>query len=248
MTARTNDQSVREESAGQAVARRQRAWPRWVLVATAVLAVIGFYALGLHRYFDWAYVRSHLDVWQSQVQQHLLPALLLFFLVYLAATALSLPVAAVLTLLAGALFGRWLGTGVVSLASTLGATLAFLGSRYLFRDFVQRHFGKRLHALNEGAAKDGAYYLFTLRLVPICPFVLVNLGMGLTPVRVWTFFWVSLLGMLPGTFLYVNAGKALAGIDSSGDILSPGVLVSLVLVGIVPLAIRKLIPFHRQRV
>jgi uncharacterized membrane protein YdjX (TVP38/TMEM64 family) len=240
VAAEPSARAVREEPADKAAGQSRFSWPRWALAASLILA-FGFYALALHRYFEWEYARSHLDIWQAQVQQHLLLALLLVFGVYLAATALSLPVAAVLTLLAGALFGRWLGTGVVSLASTLGATLAFLGSRYLFRDWVQRHFGERLHVLNEGVAKDGAYYLFTLRLVPAFPFFLVNLGMGLTPLRVRTFFWVSLLGMLPGTFLYVNAGKALGSIDSARDILSPGVLVSLALLGVVPLAIRKLV-------
>jgi hypothetical protein len=116
-----------------------------------------------------------------------------------------------------------------------------LCSRYLFRDFVQRRFGQRLQALNEGVERDGAYYLFTLRLVPLFPFFLINLGMGLTRMRVWTFFWVSLLGMLPGTFLYVNAGRELARIDSPSDVLSWPLLVSLALLGIVPLVFRKLV-------
>src|SRR5262249_50072969 len=157
---------------------------------------------------------------RAQVDEHLLLAVLIFFLVYVAMTALSLPAAAVLTVLAGALFGRWLGTGVVSLASTLGATLAFLSSRYLFRDWVQRRYPDRLRPINEGVAKDGAFSLFTLRLVPVVPFFLINLGMGLTPMRVTTFALVSWLGMLLGTFLYVNAGTALASIDSPKDILS----------------------------
>jgi len=237
-------QSFREEFAERPVVSQRPSWPRWALLAAVALGFAGFYVLGLHRYFDWDYVRTHLDVWQSQVQQQLLLALVVFFLVYLAAAALSLPVAAVMTLLAGALFGRWLGTGVVSLASTLGASLAFLGSRYLFRDFVQRRFGKRLQSLNEGVKKDGAYYLFTLRLVPAFPFFLVNLGMGLAPMRLRTFFLVSLLGMMPGTFLYVNAGKVLANIDSPRDILSPAVLFSLALLGILPLVIRKMIQWQ----
>jgi uncharacterized membrane protein YdjX (TVP38/TMEM64 family) len=240
----SNRTAVVEKPADEAVDRRRFSWPRWTLAAIVVLAVVGLYALGLHRSFDSDYTRLHLTIWQAQVQQHLLLALLLFFVVYLAATALSRPVAVVLTLLAGALFGRWLGTGVVSLTSTLGATLAFCGSRYLFRDRVQRRMGERLRLLNERVAKDGAYYLFTVRLVSAFPFFAINLGMGLTPTRAGTFFAVSLLAMLPGTFLYVNAGKVLAGIDSPGDILSAGVLVSLALLGVVPLAIRKLIQWQ----
>jgi uncharacterized membrane protein YdjX (TVP38/TMEM64 family) len=218
--------------------------PRLLLVAGLALAVAAFYLFGLDRYLSWEYLRTHLDLLQHQVREHLLPALLLFFVVYTAVTALSLPAAAVLTLVAGALFGRWLGTGVVSLASTTGATLAFLTSRYVLRDFVQRRYAARLRGLNEGVEKDGAYYLFTLRLVPVFPFFLVNLGMGLTPIRLRTYVWVSWLGMLAGTFLYVNAGQELGRIDSSGDVFSPAVLVSFALLGIVPLVIRKLIQWR----
>src|SRR5262249_29752126 len=197
--------------------------------------------LGVHRYFSWDFVRSDLGAWQAQVRDNLALALLVFFLVYVAVTALSLPAAALLTMVAGALFGRWLGTGVVSIASTLGATLAFLSSRYALRDWVQRKFGDRLGPLNRGVERDGAYYLFTLRLVPALPFFLINLGLGLTPMRVTPFAAVSWLGMLLGTFLYVNAGTELATLDSPEDLLSWTVLGSLALLGIVPLAVRKLV-------
>jgi uncharacterized membrane protein YdjX (TVP38/TMEM64 family) len=213
-------------------------WSRWALAAVLVAAILAFYVLGLPRYLSWDYLRENLDVLLLQVQEHLLLALLLFFLLYTAVTALSLPAATVLTLAAGALFGRWLGTGVVSLASTLGATLAFLASRYLFRDWVQRRFGARLETINRGVEQDGAFYLFTIRLVPLFPFFLVNLGMGLTRMRLRTFVWVSWLGMLPGTFLYVNAGRELGRIDSPGEVLSLSVIVSLALLGIVPLLLR----------
>jgi uncharacterized membrane protein YdjX (TVP38/TMEM64 family) len=240
VTEKERDQ-VQQKPASRWSTSVRQAWPRWALAALLVLAVGGFYALGLHRYFAWDSFRSHLDIWQAGVRQHLLLAVLVFFLAYLAATALSLPVAAVLTLAAGALFGRWFGTAVVSIASTLGATLAFISSRYLFRRWVQRRFQSRLERIYEGVEKDGAYYLFTLRLVPVVPFFLINLGMGLTRMRAWTFAWVSLLGMLPGTFLYVNAGTELARIDSPTDVLSLPVLISLALLGLVPLGLRKLI-------
>ncbi len=222
-----------------------RSWPRWALAAALVLAVGGFYGLGLHRYVAWDYLRSHLDQLRTDVAQHLLLALLLFFAAYAAVTALSLPVATALGLIAGALFGRWLGTAVVSLAATLGATVAFLGSRYLLRDWVGRRFGDRLAAVNRGVERDGAYYLLTLRLVPAFPFFVVNLVMGLTPMRAWTFAWVSLLGMLPGTFLYVNAGTELSHIDSPRGILSPGLWLALALLGVVPLVLRQLVRWRR---
>src|SRR5262249_40037385 len=159
----------------------------------------------------------------------------LFFVVYVTGTGLSLPVAVWLSLLAGYLFGRWLGTSVVILAATCGATLAFLSSRYLFRDAVQRRFGTRLRVINEGVMRDGAFYLFALRLVPVVPFFLINLGMGLTTMRVWTFAWVSLVGMLPGTFTYVNAGGALRDLQKPSDILSGNVVLALALLGLLPL-------------
>jgi uncharacterized membrane protein YdjX (TVP38/TMEM64 family) len=161
-----------------------------------------------------------------------------FFTAYVAVTALSLPAATVLSLAAGVLFGRWVGTAVVLLAATLGATLAFLSSRYLLRDWVRRRSGARLEAVNRGVERDGAFYLLTLRLVPAFPFFLVNLAMGLTPMRAWTFAWVSLVGMLPATFLYVHTAATLEGVHSPREILSPGVLLSLALLGVVPLALR----------
>ncbi len=217
---------------------------RWFLFAAIVLLLVLFYALGLHRYVAWETIRANLESWQRQVRANLLVALLVFFLGYTVITALSLPAAAALTMLAGALFGRWLGTGLVSLAATSGATLAFLLSRYLLHDWVQQRFGKRLEPINSGVARDGGYYLFTLRLIPAIPFFLINLGMALTPMRVGTFALVSWAGMLMGTFLYVNAGTALATLDSPSDVLSPGIIASLAALGVVPLLIRKLLQWQ----
>jgi uncharacterized membrane protein YdjX (TVP38/TMEM64 family) len=153
-------------------------------------------------------------------------AALLFLLVYVVATALSLPGAALLTLVAGAVFGLLWGTVLVSIASTIGATLAFLMARFLMRDWVQGRFGEKIRTMNQRIEKDGAFYLFTLRLVPVFPFFVINLAMGLTPIRTWTFFWVSQVGMLAGTLVYVNAGTQLAQIDSLQGILSPALLAS----------------------
>jgi pyruvate/2-oxoglutarate dehydrogenase complex dihydrolipoamide dehydrogenase (E3) component/uncharacterized membrane protein YdjX (TVP38/TMEM64 family) len=157
-----------------------------------------------------------------------------FFALYVAVTSLSLPGAAIMTLAGGALFGLVTGTLLISFASSIGATLAFLTSRFLLRDSVQKRFGDRLKPINDGMQRDGAFYLFTLRLVPVFPFFLVNLLVGLTPVRTRTYYWVSQLGMLPGTLVYVNAGTQLARLDSVAGILSPGLLGSFVLLGVFP--------------
>jgi uncharacterized membrane protein YdjX (TVP38/TMEM64 family) len=227
--------------------KASRSWSRWLLAAMLVLGVILFYATGLHERLSWNAVRGQLDDWLRLVDENLVLALLVYVSVYTAVTALSLPAASLLTLVGGALFGRWLGTAAVSFASTLGATLAFLSSRYLFRDLVQRRFTQKLESFDRGVETDGAYYLLVLRLVPLFPFFLVNLGMGLTSIRTWTYVWVSWLGMLPATFLYVNAGTELATIDSLKGIVSPSVLLSLALLGIVPLVIRKVIQRSRSK-
>jgi pyruvate/2-oxoglutarate dehydrogenase complex dihydrolipoamide dehydrogenase (E3) component/uncharacterized membrane protein YdjX (TVP38/TMEM64 family) len=170
-----------------------------------------------------------------------------FFAVYTLVTAVSLPGAALMTLAAGALFGVFEGTLIVSFASSIGATLAFLTSRYLFKDRVQARFGTRLKAINDGVTKDGAFYLFTLRLVPVVPFFLINLLMGLTPIRARTFYWVSQVGMLPGTIVYVNAGTRLAEIESLRDVSSPALLASLIALGLFPWFVRGLVGWIKAR-
>src|SRR5262245_45001107 len=221
-------------------------WPRVALAGLLLLAVVAFYALGLNRYLSWDSVRANLDGWKEQVNEHLLLSLAVFFGVYVCVTGLSIPVGAPLTMVSGALFGRWLGTGVVSLASTLGATLAFLSSRYLFRDTVQSRFAARLAPINQGVAREGAYYLFTLRLLPVVPFFLINLGMGLTPMRVSTFAAISWVGMLLGTFLYVNVGTELATIESPAGVLSWKVIGAFALLGVTPFVLRRLLRGRRR--
>ncbi|MCG9579289.1 TVP38/TMEM64 family protein [Vibrio tubiashii] len=157
-----------------------------------------------------------------------------YFIAYVAITAFSIPGAAVVTLLGAALFGFWTSLLLVSFASTIGATLAFLSSRYLLRDWVQSKFGDKLNAINQGVEKDGAFYLFSLRLIPVFPFFLINLLMGLTPIATARFYLVSQLGMLPGTAVYLNAGTQLAQIDSLSGIVSPTVLASFALLGLFP--------------
>ena len=206
-----------------------------LIVATILSGYVVF-----RRYPVWDWVRENIGAWQLAAQEAPLWTAGVFFLVYAAVTALSIPAATVLGLVAGALFGRVVGTALVSGASTVGATVAFLISRYLLHDWVQGRYASRLRAINDGIERDGSFYLFLLRLTPAVPFFLINLGMGLTPMRAWIFAVTSWLGMLPGTFLYVNAGTALATIESPRDVLSPTVLVSLAALGFAPLLLRKL--------
>lgn len=174
-------------------------------------------------------------------QQAPLKSAALFFIVYVLVTTLSLPGAALLTLLGGALFGLWPGILLVSFASTLGATLAMLTSRYLLRDWVQRRFAGPMRTVNEGVSRDGAFYLFALRLMPLFPFFVVNLLAGVTTLGVRRYWWVSQLGMLPGAIVYLNAGHQLGQIASLRDILSPGVVFAFTLLGLLPLITRWLL-------
>ncbi|MBZ0154836.1 MAG: TVP38/TMEM64 family protein [Alphaproteobacteria bacterium] len=170
-----------------------------------------------------------------------------YMAVYILVTALSLPGAAVMTLAGGALFGLSVGTVVVSFSSTIGATLACFVSRFLLRDWVQGKFPDKIERVNRGMEEEGAFYLFTLRLIPVFPFWMVNLVMGVTRMPLSTFYWVSQLGMLPGTLVYVNAGKELSRIDSLAGILSPGLVMSLVLLGLFPLVVKRLLRWYRLR-
>jgi pyruvate/2-oxoglutarate dehydrogenase complex dihydrolipoamide dehydrogenase (E3) component/uncharacterized membrane protein YdjX (TVP38/TMEM64 family) len=210
-----------------------------LILVTAALLVVAFFALDLNRYLTLDGMKASLGQFEAQRAASPVGVGLAFFAVYVVATALSLPGAVILTLAAGALFGLTVGTVIVSFASSIGATLAFLASRYVLREAIQRRFGDRLKAMNEGMAKDGMLYLFTLRLVPIFPFFLVNLLMGLTPVRTLSYYWVSQLGMLAGTLVYVNAGTQLAQITSLSGIVSPGLLLSFALLGVFPMLAKK---------
>jgi uncharacterized membrane protein YdjX (TVP38/TMEM64 family) len=214
---------------------------RWLVVTALLGAVVAFFALGLQHQLSLQALqaRQHdLDAWR---QAH--PILLAggFLLAYVAVTALSLPVATLLTLAAGAVFGLLEGTVLVSFASSIGATLAFLASRFVLRDSVQQRFGKRLSTINEGMQREGALYLFTLRLVPVIPFFVVNLLMGLTTLKARTFYWVSQLGMLAATVVFVNAGTQLASLQSLSGILSPRIIGSFALLGVFPLVARWMV-------
>ena len=217
------------------------------LMAVIAMLVVAFFALDLGRYFTLDFFRSQQAAIDAYVQANPVQAGLSFFLAYVAVTGLSLPGAAIMTLAGGAIFGLLWGTVIVSFASTIGATLAFLASRFLLRDWVQEKFGDKLKPVNDGIARDGAFYLFTLRLVPVFPFFVINLAMGLMPIRAWTFYWVSQIGMLAGTLVYVNAGTEIAKIDSLRGILSPGLIISFTLLGVFPLIAKRIVSTIKAR-
>ncbi|MCB1908579.1 MAG: FAD-dependent oxidoreductase [Rhodocyclaceae bacterium] len=214
----------------------------------AIAGAIGaYFALDLGQYLSLDSLKARQAELEAFTSTDPLRAGMLFFVTYVVVTGFSIPGAAVLTLVAGAVFGLMWGTLLVSFASTIGASLAFLAARFLLRDAVQSRFGNRLATINRGIEKDGSFYLFTLRLVPAFPFFMINLVMGLTPIPLRTFFWVSQLGMLAGTIVYVNAGTQLAEIDSATGILSPSLLASFAVLGVFPLAARKLIELLSAR-
>lgn len=218
-----------------------------VFLSLIVVVVIAFFALGFNEYLNLEGVKQlQLDLASWRTDQPLILAMVLFAS-YVLITALSLPGAAVMTLLVGAIFGLGLGLVIVSFASSIGATLAFLMTRYVLRDTVQRRFGDRLKAINDGVAREGSFYLFSLRLVPVFPFFLINMLMALTPLKLRQFYWVSQLGMLPGTLVFVNAGSELSDLTSLSGILSPSLLFSFVLLGFFPLVAKKVLAWLSTR-
>jgi pyruvate/2-oxoglutarate dehydrogenase complex dihydrolipoamide dehydrogenase (E3) component/uncharacterized membrane protein YdjX (TVP38/TMEM64 family) len=218
-----------------------------LLVLVIGLLIFGFFAFDLGQYLSLEFFKSQQAAIDAYYHAYPWWTACIFFVVYVAVTGLSLPGAAIMTLVAGAIFGVLWGTVLVSFASTIGATLAFLASRFVLRDWVQSKFGNSLKTINRGIEKDGGFYLFTLRLVPVFPFFVINLVMGLTPIRTLNYYWVSQVGMLAGTVVYVNAGTQIAGIDSLSGILSPGLLLSFALLGLFPLLARKLVDFIKAR-
>ena len=217
------------------------------IVAAIVTLAVLFKVFDLGQYLSLSYLKASRDSFAQLYAQHRLLVIAGYMLIYITATALSLPGATVLTLAGGALFGLLAGTVIISFASTIGATLACLVARFVLRDWVQKRFGDKLAAINRGIEEEGAFYLFSLRLIPVFPFFVINLAMGLTRMPLRTFYWVSQLGMLPGTIVYVNAGKELGRIDSLSGILSPSVLVSFAILGVFPITVKKLMGWYRRR-
>jgi uncharacterized membrane protein YdjX (TVP38/TMEM64 family) len=216
-----------------------------VLVIVALIAAFKIFNVG--EYFSLSYIKESRGNFQTMYEANRFPVIAAFMVTYILVTSLSLPGATVMGLAAGAFFGLLTGTVVVSFASTIGATIACFVSRFILRGWIQGKFGDRLTTVNKGIEKEGAFYLFTLRLIPIFPFWLINLVMGLTKMPLKTYYWVSQVGMLPGTMVYVNAGKELARIDSLSGILSPRLLLSFALLGLFPLTAKKLTALYKSR-
>lgn len=218
------------------------------LGAVLLGAVAAFFYWDLGQYLSLEYLKSSQVKFQALYERHQLAVIAVYMAIYILVTALSLPGAAVMTLAGGGFFGLVLGTVIVSFASTIGAALACLVARTLLRDWVQQRFGEKLKTINQGIEREGGFYLFTMRLIPVFPFFVINLVMGLTTMRLVTFFWVSQLGMLPGTIVYVNAGKELAKIDSLAGILSPSLIASFVILGLFPITVKKIMQYVRPKV
>ncbi|EPN4955457.1 TVP38/TMEM64 family protein [Vibrio diabolicus] len=206
-----------------------------LILGLILVAIIIFLGVNFSQYLTLENAKAQQEALTTYIDQNFVFSAAIYFFAYIAITAFSIPGAAVVTLLGAALFGFWTSLLLVSFASTMGATLAFLSSRYLLRDWVQNKFGNKLIAINQGVEKDGAFYLFSLRLIPVFPFFLINLLMGLTPMSVGRFYLTSQVGMLPGTAVYLNAGTQLATIESLSGIISPAVLASFALLGLFPI-------------
>ncbi|HGS5455899.1 TPA: TVP38/TMEM64 family protein [Vibrio cholerae] len=218
-----------------------------LIIAIVLIAIAALLVTQFRQYLTLDVAKAKQAELANYIDAHLLQAALIYFVVYVLLTAFSIPGATVVTLLGAALFGFWLSLLLASFASTIGATLAFLSSRFLLRDWVQAKFADKLQTINQGIERDGAFYLLSLRLIPIFPFFLINLVMGLTPISTWRYYWVSQLGMLPGTAVYLNAGTQLAEISSLGEIVSLPVLASFVLLGVFPIVVKWLMDKVQQR-
>jgi uncharacterized membrane protein YdjX (TVP38/TMEM64 family) len=226
---------------------RKRIGFRLGLLAVVLALIASYFLFDLGRYLDLAFLKEIHGSAVALVNERPVASTAGFFLAYVVVTALSLPGAAVMTLAGGAVFGLIWGLVIVSFASSVGATLAMLIARRLLGDWVQQRFSRQLESVNGGLERDGGFYLFSIRMVPLFPFFVVNLVLGLTPIATWTFYWVSQVGMLPGTFVFVFAGTQLASVEGVGDVLSPGLIVALSLLGLFPLLARKFVAWLLKR-
>lgn len=217
------------------------------LLILILMVIVAFRFLHLDQYLTLAHMKEARQEYIVLYQEHKAMVIAAYMVIYILTTSLSLPGAVVLTLAGGTLFGLVTGTIVVSFASTIGATLACVVSRFFLRDWVEEKFSDKIGKVNEGIKNEGAFYLFTLRLIPVFPFWLINLVMGVTKIRLVTFYWISQIGMFPATVVYVNAGKELTKLDSLKGIISPELIGSFALLGIFPLTAKRIIAFYRKK-
>ncbi len=217
-----------------------------VLLIVAIAAV--FFIFDLGQYLTLSYLRESREKFSLLYRENSMMVIGIYGAIYIVATAFSLPGATILSLAGGALFGLWTGVVVVSFASTIGATLACFVSRFVLRNWVQNRFSQKLKVINDGVENDGPFYLFTLRLIPIFPFFVINLLMGLTQMPLFTYYWISQAGMLPATFVYVNAGKELGKIESLSGILSPTLIISFAILGVFPLLVKKGLNYYIKNI
>ncbi|GAU09225.1 TVP38/TMEM64 family protein [Desulfoplanes formicivorans] len=223
------------------------AWKKYVILGIGVVGVALFFALDLNDYLTLETLKQSRQTLRDLQVTHPFLVGMGYFCFYIVVVALNLPGATVMTLAAGALFGFWMGSILVSFASAIGATIACFVARYLFRDLIKIRFARTLDKIDQGIVREGALYLFTLRLIPVFPFFAINLLMGLTKLPLSRFYWVSQLGMLPGTMVYVNAGRELGKLESLQGILSPSLIIAFVIVGLFPLATKKIMAFARKK-
>lgn len=218
-----------------------------IIIVVIIGIIVAFKIFNLGQYLTLSYIKASQKHFELLYTENPVAVITSYMAIYILTTSLSLPGAAVLTIGGGALFGLITGTLVVSFASTIGATLACFVSRFLLREWIQGKFSEKIKKVNEGVEKEGSFYLFTLRLIPVFPFWMINILMGLTKMPLFKFYWVSQLGMFPGTIVYVNAGKELVKIDSLKGILSPSLILSFVLIGIFPITVKKLISWYKSK-
>lgn len=218
------------------------------LAGAVIVCVALFFFLPIHEYVSFEYLQRQRNAIVDLYRTHPTLFIATYVAVYVVLTSLSIPSATLLTLIGGAVFGTAIGTIVILFASTLGAVCAFILARFVLRDYVQEKFSKYLGHINRGVAEEGAFYLFGLRVVPAVPYFVVNFVMALTPIRLWTYYWVTQLGMLPGTILYVNSGKELGKLQSASSLLSWSLILSLIALGLFPLVAKKLIDVVRTRI
>jgi uncharacterized membrane protein YdjX (TVP38/TMEM64 family) len=229
------------------VEQNQSSNKKGVVVLLVLALVVSFFVFDLSQYLTLEYMKAQRQSFLDFYELNTAVTLAVYFGIYVAVTALSLPGAAVMSLAGGAVFGLATGLFVISFASTIGATLAFLISRFVLRDYIQTKFKDKLKAINDGVEREGDFYLFTLRLIPLFPFFVINLVMGLTPMKAWRFYLVSQIGMLPGTIVFVNAGSQLGSLESLAGILSPSLILSFALLGVFPLIAKKMVSFIKDR-